>query len=316
MSFDRSPTSDRETTCIVRSWLSEGTNRLPDRVLDAVLDEVPSTPQRRAWWPAWRFADMNTYAKLAIAAAAVVVVVVVGINLLPSSRGVGGNESTVAPSPSPSPRPSPSSTPAAVFPPMGKLAIGTRHSITRDGVRFSFSVPTSDWFSNGEFAIDKSGGVTPDGAGFIFWGDAPIGVFADPCAQTKSPPVGPSAADRAAAVATVPGTDLISGPSDVTVGGQPAKHLVLTVREDVGCTAEKFHLWYATTPGLARYATELGSTIGVWIVDVDGTIVWIDGETFQGRRRRARKAAPADHRLDPVRVDRPHTRLRPKRPPR
>jgi hypothetical protein len=31
-----------------------------------------------------------------------------------------------------------------------------------------------------------------------------------------------------------------------------------------------------------RYATELGSTIRVWIVDVDGTLIWIDGETFKG----------------------------------
>jgi hypothetical protein len=31
-----------------------------------------------------------------------------------------------------------------------------------------------------------------------------------------------------------------------------------------------------------RYATALGSTIRVWIVDVDGTPVWIDGETYKG----------------------------------
>ncbi len=45
--------TDRETTCIVRSWLEEGATALPDRVLDAVLDQVPATRQRRARWPAW-----------------------------------------------------------------------------------------------------------------------------------------------------------------------------------------------------------------------------------------------------------------------
>ena len=39
--------TDRETTRIVRSWLEEGATALPDRVLDAVLDQVPTTRQRR-----------------------------------------------------------------------------------------------------------------------------------------------------------------------------------------------------------------------------------------------------------------------------
>ncbi len=43
--------TDRETTRIVRSWLEDGVTRLPDNVLDAVLDQLPSTHQRRAtWW--------------------------------------------------------------------------------------------------------------------------------------------------------------------------------------------------------------------------------------------------------------------------
>ena len=33
--------TDRETTRILRSWLEEGVTALPDRVLDAVLDQVP-----------------------------------------------------------------------------------------------------------------------------------------------------------------------------------------------------------------------------------------------------------------------------------
>ena len=52
--------TDRDTTRIVRSWLEEGATALPDRVLDAVLDQVPATPQRRPLWPAWRFRQMNT----------------------------------------------------------------------------------------------------------------------------------------------------------------------------------------------------------------------------------------------------------------
>ena len=275
--------TERDMTRVVRTWLRTDKHESADRVLDNVLALLDATPQRRSWWPARRITDMNTFAKLAIAAAAVVVVAVVGISQMPASGGAGGSGPAVSPSPTPSPlpTPSPSPTPAAVFPPAGELAIG-RHSMTLAGVPLSLSVPTSGWISNGDFGIDKSTGVTADGAGFIFWViQTPTGVFADPCADVKSPPVGPSPADLAAAVATVPGTDLVSGPSDVTVGGYPAKHVVLTVREDVDCNANDFYLWYAPRSDLARYATALGSTIRVWIIDVDGTLVWIDGETYK-----------------------------------
>jgi hypothetical protein len=93
--------TDRETTRVVRSWLDEGVTSLPDRVLDAVLDQVPTTPQRRSWWPARRIDQMNTYAKLIATAAAVLVVAVVGYQFLPGRSGPGGQ--TTAPSPTPAP---------------------------------------------------------------------------------------------------------------------------------------------------------------------------------------------------------------------
>ncbi|HSO29254.1 MAG TPA: hypothetical protein VLS28_05080, partial [Candidatus Sulfomarinibacteraceae bacterium] len=158
-----------------------------------------------------------------------------------------------------------------------------------DGVSLSLEVATSGWISNGQWGIDKSAGIDPAGAGFILWPEgAPVGVFADPCAREEAPPIGSSAAELAAAVATVPGTDLVSGPTDVTVGGYPAKNVVLTFGEGADCnadgqlSADEFYLWYAPGADNARYATELGSTIRVWIVDVDGAIVWIDGETYEG----------------------------------
>jgi hypothetical protein len=80
--------TDRETTSIVRSWLEEGVTVLPDRVLDAVLEQVPATPQRRRIWPARRFAQMHNMTRVAIAAAAVLAIALVGYNLLPR-LGVG-----------------------------------------------------------------------------------------------------------------------------------------------------------------------------------------------------------------------------------
>ena len=94
-------TSDRDVNRAIRSWLHEDRHEDVSRIAGAVLDQVETTPQRRSWWPAWRFSDMNTYVKFAIAAAAVLVVAVVGYNFLPGRGGVGGPTATPSPSPAP-----------------------------------------------------------------------------------------------------------------------------------------------------------------------------------------------------------------------
>ena len=279
--------TERDTTRIVRSWLRTDEHESADRVLDDVLAMLDATPQRRAWWPAWRIADMNTLAKLAIAAAAVVVVAVVGINLLPASGGPGGGPAaTASPSPSttasPIPSPSPSSA-SRTFPAEGPLAIG-RHSMTMGGVPLSVAMPAG-WHSEQGFFINKDAGVGPEGASFLFWDPSPVGVYADPCAHTLSAPTGPSTADLADAVSTLSGTDLVSGPSDASVGGRPTKHVVLTVREDVGCGAGDggFYLWHGDVDnGEVRFPTALGETLRVWIIDVGGTRLFIEAESYKG----------------------------------
>lgn len=78
--------SDRDTTRIVRSWLEDGSTAMPDRVLDAVLADLPSTAQRRSRWPLWRFPDMKPIIMIAGTAGAVILAVA----LLPTIAGVGG----------------------------------------------------------------------------------------------------------------------------------------------------------------------------------------------------------------------------------
>ena len=94
--------TDRDTTRIVRSWLEEGRTTLPDWVRDDVMDRLPSTPQRRSKWTAWRFTTMPTAAKTAIAAAAVILVAVGAFALFPRDSGPG--------TPSPSPMTTPTTT--------------------------------------------------------------------------------------------------------------------------------------------------------------------------------------------------------------
>ena len=281
--------TDRDVTRIVRSWLDEGVTQLPDRVLDAVLDRLPATPQRRPSWLAWRSPFMSNALRVAVAAAAVLVVALIGIQLF-GGTNVGGPGPSPSQSESPTlaPTPSPSATPAAAFPPAGAMEVG-RHSMTLAGVPLSIELTTTGWTSSGDFGIDKGNfqSGAPDSASLLLWpASAPDNVYGDPCAETPlDPPAGPSAAELAVAVSTVAGTELVSGPTAVTVGGYPAQHVVITIPDTIGCAAEQFYLWYdsdhpaAPPPGLYRYATAL-STIYTWIIDVDGTIVWIEGETF------------------------------------
>jgi hypothetical protein len=276
------PTLDR----VVTDWLhADATSAGSNHVLAAALVRVSTIGQERT--PRLpRFADMNTYAKLALGAAAVLAVAIVGINLLPGRNGGvgGGGGGGPTPSPSPSPATSPSRSPASspspvpeiVIPPEGDLAIG-QHSFALNGVPFTIEIPTTGWTSNGRFAVDR--GTFPETyvGGFILWNQPATANFADPCTRTQGPRVGPTAADLAEAVASVPGTTA-TGPTDVTVGGHPAKLVVVEIPDTAACDAQDFYLWGDYLGG--RYATEFGSTIRVWIVDVDGRLVQLDGESM------------------------------------
>jgi len=229
---------------------------------------------------------MNAFTKLAMAGAAVAAAALIVIIAMPrGSGGIGGptppSSQAASPSPSMTAQPSPSSPTAAAHPKMGTLAIG-RHSLTREGKTFLLALSTDGWISNGEFGIDKGDTTEADAAGFIFWTETPDGVYTDPCGQVQGPPVAKTASALADAASKVPGIQVISGPVGVTVGGYPAQKLVIKVPANVPCKAgpNGFHLWYSQVAG-GRWATALDSTIHTWIIDVDGAIIWIDGETYK-----------------------------------
>jgi hypothetical protein len=164
--------------------------------------------------------------------------------------------------------------------PTGGLSISRRV----EGVPFSFRVPAAGWETFGTISINKSIVGPQDAEAIIFWTSFPDGDDirpddADPCADLLGSNAGPTAADLAAAVSTAAGTELVAGPSDVTVGGYPAKHVVVRVREDVGCDPGYFYTWQDMEWGALWPATGVGDTIRVWIVDVDGTRLFIEAET-------------------------------------
>ena len=264
-------TADRDTTRVVRSWLRTDEHESADRVLETVLSRLDTTPQRRRMLPSRRLAQMNTQLKLLIAAAAVVVVAVVGYQLLPRTGFVGGQPTTAPPTPTPVATPAPQAPTAGptatlpAIPPAGALAIG-RHPLTLEGVPFTFEIAQTGWVSNGAFGFDKDPIRGATGASFIYWEHDADGVFTDPCGDVEAPPVGRSAAAIAA-----------------TIGGKPAQYVAIMIPDVIDCAPNHFYLWYdSSLPDNARYATDTGSTIRVWIIEVDGKRVQLDGETYKG----------------------------------
>jgi hypothetical protein len=176
-----------------------------------------------------------------------------------------------------------------VFPPAGALPIG-RYDFSEDGADFSMAISESGWISTGFHAQPQAGDLskgppsTSASAWLVVWGID--GAYTDPCGGQPGPVAGPSTSDLAAAVAAIPGIVAL-GPTDVIVGDHPAKHLVITIPEVVGCDPESFLLWYSdiqcgTYDPCGRYASAPGSTIRIWIVDVDGARVWLEAETYEG----------------------------------
>ncbi|MGZ8512267.1 MAG: hypothetical protein ACXWWL_02395, partial [Candidatus Limnocylindria bacterium] len=233
---------------------------LPDRVLDAVLDELPATPQRRPSWLARRFPAMNNTAKLALAAAAVVVVAFLGIRFLsPGTTGIGGPGAT------PTPVPTPAATPAPLT--EGVLEPGT-YMLGHD-LNTAITVPAG-W----ENLDDR--GVAKETAGgpaivVVFW-PFPTDlqeVYTDPCAWSSTiiqPPVGPTVDDLANALASqsMRGDPV---PTDVTIDGYQGKLLEMTVPSDIDiatCDSGEFRSW------LGRYHQGPGQTDRVYILDVNG----------------------------------------------
>ena len=199
-------------------------------------------------------------------------------------------ESPGRPSPAVLPNQSPRPT-EADYPSGLDIRPGDRQSLTVDGVPLSFIVPTEGWMPG--IQLKKEDGTTTPRSLYIgksivrgqaaeavvFWTAFPDGANTDSCAKLLGPDVGPSAADLAATISKAPGTDLVTGPSEVTLGGHPATHVALTIREDLGCDPGSFFTWPDECWGECWAFTAVGDTIDVWVLDVDGRRLVIESET-------------------------------------
>jgi hypothetical protein len=186
---------------------------------------------------------------------------------------------TAAVPPRDDPAPSLFSMPSPVGIGSIKRLPGGENALNVDGVPFSFIVRRRGWVRFDGISINKST-IGPQGAeAIIFWTGLPDGDHADPCTHLLGPSAWSPGGDLAGAISAAPGTELVTGPSHVVVGGRPAEHVVLTVRDDVGCDPGFFYAWNGVDAGPFWSKTAVGSTIRVWIVDVADTRLFIEAAT-------------------------------------
>jgi hypothetical protein len=244
---------------ILDDYLAVGTNELADHVLDAALDDIDHTSQRRSWWPTRGFAHTNLLAKTAIAAAAVLVVAIVGSNFLPGS-GTGAGPT---PAPTASPRPLPTNG--------DRLSAGT-YALRSFPVGITFEVPAG-WVNCSASDVEQSvchqatATALSIAVSFLIVDD----VVADPCSPDKlDPPVGPSVADLVTAISGLDGFEA-TAPLNVTVDGFNGEQFTVTAPTTTDC---ELKTWATADRTNGVGAGEINL---LDVLDVDGTRVVISG---------------------------------------
>jgi hypothetical protein len=177
----------------------------------------------------------------------------------------------------------PSVAPATEFLPDGELLTEGRHSLTVAGIPLSIEVSKgagNGWSSNGAFSISKSIKGPQGAEAGILWTTFPDGAYPFPCFDVLPRDAGRSASDLAAAMASAASdAQAVTGPTDVTVGGLPAKHVSFIVGDDRGCDPGFFFRWPALYGGPLWAPPQRGDTISAWVVDVDGVLLVVESMT-------------------------------------
>ena len=270
--------TDRDVTRIVRSWLHEDAHEDADRVLGLVLDQLDATPQRRAGWLARRFPIVNNNAvRLGIAAAAVVLVAFLGIRFLPWST-IGD------PTGSPAATPEPTLSPLLLLPAdQGRQLNARTYRVAGTfAVPFTITLPR-EWslstLTEGDVQFRAGYGLKFRDAYLVV--DLIENVFDFPCqsdGRPMNPPVPLTVDGFVEALTHI--VNFTAGPvSDIRLGGHDGKAFELTSAINTSCTGN-LNLWTIRGGELGGYFSGGGATMQIWVIDVGGTIVVIDGESF------------------------------------
>jgi hypothetical protein len=266
--------TDRDTTRIVRSWLQTDEYESADRVLDVVLDQLDTTPQRRAtWWPVRRLPPMNTTAKLALAAAAVVVVALLGLRfMLPD---VGGPTGTPEPTPIPS---------SLALPAQGSLSPGT-YILSDPGVTarpVTITVPAG--WSTDESFVRKGNAVNPTQSAVYLGTWIVSHVDVDACDEAAGVTETTTAQAIVDALSAQAGSGM-TGPTADTLGGVATQRFDLHFDPAI-CNNNMAHLWPDAAPQTGGgQPLWPGQTMTIHVIDFDGDPMIVTATSRSGASR-------------------------------
>lgn len=242
---------DAPTETVV-SWLREDAHENAERVLLNALNQIDQTQQRRSRWPAWRFHDMNTFAKALVATAAVLAVAFVGVNLLPASGGTGPGGQP-SPSLTPTPTAPPSTEPVSDLPSIGPIDAGT-YRVPDSSILIT--IPSGWDIDEGSIRKHRD---QPGELAVGFTTSPSIAVYPDACAtEDTPPPTGPTTDDLLAALRAQENSD-VSEPVAVTVGEVAATRVQVSVPEGLDlatCREGILRVWTAPGFGYLAWATD------------------------------------------------------------
>jgi hypothetical protein len=161
----------------------------------------------------------------------------------------------------------------------------------RGGSAIGITVTIPDGWSGepGGWAMETgpSGFDPPDGAGIIaFTVDKEFYVYGDPCEWKSTRPKKPATTvdDLAAALANQPSRNA-SAPEDITVDRYAGKKVTLHVPDDAvfsDCDEGNFATFGVAGEDPALYVQGPGEIDEIWIVDVNGRLVVLDGGYYAG----------------------------------
>ena len=266
--------SDFEPT--LRAWAALGSDQLPDTALDAALETITTTPQRRASWPAWRLPLMdNPILRFGVIGAVLLALVAVGANLL--SSNVGGPGPATTPSPTPVALGSANlDAPLAA----GSYAVGTPFSTS-----FTVELPAGWILQRLNHSETVFGNDTADSNPSVGLFEATL-VYADPChpeeGYQRSEASAPSSAEELATdLANLTGFDTSSVTTEL-VYGRTAYRVSISNSIDQaaeGCTQGELLPLFDLASGEPA-STNGGTSQEIWAVDLgDGDAVLVVAET-------------------------------------
>jgi hypothetical protein len=102
-------------------------------------------------------------------------------------------------------------------------------------------------------------------------------VFDDPCAHDTLQAFDASLAGQAEALVSIPGTERVSGPTDVTIDSRPGQSVAIAFPADLGCANSDFWLLFNASCGTPKidcsnYPNWPGESLREWLIDVNDEI--------------------------------------------